>query len=276
MEHYGGQAVIEGVMMKSSKNIAIAVRMPDGKIKIKKENLAKRKKWIRAPFIRGITMLVEMLIIGIKALIWSADQQLGKEEKISKKEVTLTIILSMLFAVGIFVVLPFFLTGFIVKQGFWFNLIDGLIRVAIFVLYILIISLFSDVKTLFQYHGAEHKAVNAYESEKKMDYKTVRKYTTLHPRCGTMFIFIVLLLSIILFSLIIWDQWYIRLGSRIVLIPVIASISYELLKLGDKHRDNIFLKIMTYPGLLLQKITTREPSKKQIEVAVKALQAVVK
>ena len=274
-EHVGGQAVIEGVMMRKENKIATAVRLRSGKIKIKKDRLKKRSKFWKIPFFRGIVALWDMLILGMKTLLWSADQQLDKHEKITKFELFYTLALSLGFGVLFFIVIPLFLAGLVIEKGFWFNLVDGIIRIAVFLIYISLISLMEDVKVLFRYHGAEHKTVHCYEAGKKLTYENIKKFTTLHPRCGTAFIFIVLIISILIFSIIRAPDWYIRLGVRIVFIPVIAGISYEILKLSDRFKNIFFIRWLTKPGLWLQKITTKEPDKKQVEVAIKALKSVL-
>ena len=290
MSDIGGQAVIEGVMMKSDKHMTVAVRLPNKKttktkglrgaelgssIKTKKQKLKKLKKFWTIPFIRGIVQLIYILILGIKALIWSSDQQLGKDEKITAKELAITLVISFGFAVLFFVIAPFFITKAFVEKGLLFNIIDGILRLVIFLVYVAVIALFNDVKILFQYHGAEHKCINCYERKKPLTIKNIKKYSTLHPRCGTAFILIVLIVSIFIFSLIT-GSWQIRLISRIILIPVIAGISYELLKLSARFKHNFIIQAITYPGLLLQKLTTREPNNKQIEVALVSLKELLK
>ncbi|MBI2671778.1 DUF1385 domain-containing protein [Candidatus Woesearchaeota archaeon] len=276
MEAIGGQALIEGVLMRNKNLIGIAVRKPDGKIKTKTEKLNFLNRLKKIIFIRGIIVLVETLYVGTKALIYSANEAGNeKEEKINKKEVFLSLFLSVIFALGFFVFLPLYLTKLIVSSGILFNIIDGFIRIFIFVLYIIIISFMKDIKRVFQYHGAEHMAVHCYENKDKLNIENCRKYSTVHPRCGTNFLFIVLILSILIFSLITSRSFLIKIFSRIVLIPVIASVSYEFLKLGAKFKNNLFLRILTKPGLLLQKVTTRNPEKDQIEVAISALKLVV-
>ena len=276
MQHIGGQAIIEGVMMKSQDKYAVSVRLQNGKIKTKKQRLKKRNKLFKAPFFRGFFVLLDTLILGIKALSWSANQQLEKKEKITMKEMIFTLVISFLFVILFFIVVPFYLTGLIVGKGILFNLIDGVLRIGIFLVYISVISLMKDVKLLFKYHGAEHKAVNCYESGKELNVKNCRKFTTINPRCGTSFLVIVLAISILIFSLIITEHWYIRLGARIVLMPVIAAVSYEVLKLSSKFNKNIVFKILNAPGLWIQKITTKEPTNKQMEVAITSLKAVLK
>ncbi len=276
----GGQAVIEGVLMKNGPKIAIAVRRPDKKISVKKENtppISDKIKFLGWPFFRGTVNLIEMMVLGIKALNYSANESLGEsEEKIKTWEFVLTTIFAVGVAVGLFILLPLYLTKVTQTQGILFNLIDGVIRVAIFVGYIMLISLMKDVRRLFEYHGAEHKTVHCYEHGKKLTPANVKKYSTAHRRCGTTFLLIVLMISIAIFSLIVTDNFWIKFAGRVVLMPVIAGISYELLKLGAKFPKNILINIIVWPGMMLQRLTTREPDKKQIEVAIAAFKAVVK
>jgi uncharacterized protein YqhQ len=292
--HVGGQAVIEGVMMRNNEKVATAVRLANGKIRIKKDTVPKRSRIWKLPLFRGIINLWDMLILGMKTLIWSADQQLGKKEKISKKELFFSLSFAFITAIGLFVALPYFLAGiFGVKEQdspIIFNLIDGILRALFVIIYILAISMMKDVRRLFEYHGAEHKAVFCYEAKKSLTFENVKKFSTKHPRCGTSFIFLVLLISIIIFSVIpslakltypafialaFIAQKMILFGIRILFIPVIAGVAYEALKLTAKYPKNIFVKIIAKPGLLFQNITTKEPDKKQIEVAVKALKKVL-
>ena len=287
----GGQAVIEGVMIRGLNNYVIGVRK--GKKIITKKGMIRKRKYnfLKWPFVRGFTGLVEMLAIGIKSLIWSAEQAEGKEEKIGKNEFALTILISIGFAVLFMVVLPYFLTNLLgfyeEKRPILFNLIDGLIKILIFLAYLAAISFIKDVKVLFQYHGAEHKAIHCYEKGKRLDAENVRKFTTLHPRCGTSFLLLVFIVSILVFSILPslllayyprfldLNAWARRLAilipARILLLPVIAGISYEILKISDKNQKNLLFKLISMPGLWLQKITTKEPSNKQIEVAIFSL-----
>ncbi|MBS3098563.1 DUF1385 domain-containing protein [Candidatus Woesearchaeota archaeon] len=289
----GGQAVIEGVMMKNDNNIAIAVRNENGKIVTKKEKLKKRK-FSKTVFVRGIANLVEMLIIGLKALVWSANQMEKEEERLSKKEIFFTLFFSIAFVVLFFIALPYFLTIIAgIKEEaspILFNLVDGIIKVALFVLYVILISFLKDVRRLFQYHGAEHKVVYCYEASKKLTVENAKKFSTRHPRCGTSFVILVFIVSILIFSILppvviwlypnftalnFWVQKGILFPLRLLFIIPIASITYELLRLSGKHKDNFMVKIISQPGLLLQGITTKEPNKKQIEVAIKALKDVL-
>lgn len=275
----GGQAVIEGVMMRSPHYYSVAVRKPNGKIKTKVEKLnplSKRYKLFKKPFFRGMASLGEMLYLGLKTLTYSANESADEDEKISTTELVLTLLFSMVMTVLIFIVVPFYLSKLVTEQHIWFNLIDGVLRGAIFILYLLIIARMDDIKTLFQYHGAEHMSVYCYENDKKLTVKNVRKYSTLHARCGTTFLIIVLMISIVVFSLIISESWWVKFVSRIVLIPVVAGTSYEILKFGARHTDSWIYSIFTKPGLWIQNITTKKPTDKQIQVAIKALQAVLK
>ncbi|MFH1275534.1 MAG: DUF1385 domain-containing protein [Candidatus Woesearchaeota archaeon] len=271
----GGQAVIEGVMMRNKEKLAIAVRLPDGTIKIKKDHSTNFPKFFNVFFIRGIVGLGYTLYDGLKGLTWSSNQQLNKEEKLTKKELFFSIAGSMLFAILFFVALPFFTAHWIGFEGAWFDILDGVFRVGLFLGYLSVISRMEDVKRLFQYHGAEHKAIYCHEAKKKLTLANVKSFSRFHPRCGTSFLFLVLLISIFIFSLI-EGPLVVKFFGRILLLPVIGGISYELIKLSDKFRDNFLVKIVTAPGLWLQRLTTNEPDDKQIEVGIKALEGVLK
>ncbi len=271
----GGQAVIEGVMMRNKQRYAVAVRLPNGKIKLKQEKSTSYPKYFNFFFIRGIVGLGYSLYDGIRALIWSSNQNLGTKEKLTTTEIIGTIALSFLFVVLFFIALPFFTARFIQSEGIWFDILDGLFRVVLFLGYLGVISLLGEVRRIFQYHGAEHKAITCYEAGKELTVANVKKYSRFHPRCGTSFLFMVLLLSIIVFSFIS-GEWYVKLFGRILLLPVLAGIGYELVKLSARFNQNFLIKVLIAPGLWLQKITTREPSAKQLEVGIVALKAVVK
>ncbi|MBT3262430.1 DUF1385 domain-containing protein [Candidatus Woesearchaeota archaeon] len=272
-EYIGGQAVMEGVMMASRKKIAIAVRKEDGKIKTKIEKRSNiSEKFKDMIFLRGIISLFEMLIIGTKALTWSSNESLGEEEEIGSWGIFFMLMFSFSISIGLFIVLPLWLSKFASEDRIIFNIVDGIWRVIFFVGYLWFISRFEDVKRIFQYHGAEHKVVSCYESGKALTVKNAKKFSTIHPRCGTSFIFIVLVISIIMFSLVWSESWLIKLLHRLVLIPVIAMISYELLRLNARNPSKI-LGILVTPGLWLQRITTNEPEDKQLEVAIKALKS---
>jgi len=275
----GGQAVIEGVMMKSDDCYAVSVRKPNGKIKTLRKKLnpiTKRIKILGWPFVRGTVVLIETLVLGLDALSYSA-KEADEEEQLSKFALTLTILSSLLIAIALFILVPLYLTKLVVAdRGFLFNVIDGMFRLGIFFAYLFGISAMKDVRKVFQYHGAEHMAVNCYEDNKDVTVQNAMKYSTLHPRCGTAFLIIVLVISIFVFSLIISPNMLVKFGGRIVLLPVIAGISYELLKFTSRFRKNPIIKLVMQPGLLVQRITTRKPDEKQVEVAVTALKAVLK
>lgn len=273
--YVGGQALIEGVMMKYKNKIAIAVRNDKGKIITKKEKIKFKENHL--PFIRGITNLFLILYIGIKSLNYSANVSLGKEDKISFWEIFGSLAFAVIFAIILFKLLPLFLTSTVDKyikiNNIVFNIIEGIIKVGIFVLYVYLISLMKDVHRVFEYHGAEHKAVACYETNKKLNVKEVQKFKTEHKRCGTSFIFLVLFISVIVYTFIPKDfNFWTKLGLRILLLPVIASLGYEALRLGAKYN---FFEFLSYPGLWMQKITTKQPDDKQVEVAIKALKTVL-
>ncbi|MBI4139993.1 DUF1385 domain-containing protein [Candidatus Woesearchaeota archaeon] len=270
----GGQALIEGVMMRSKNVVSMSTRKKDGSIVTKtlRHTPLNVSKPYNYPIIRGSVGMIDMLVIGFKALNWSADQQLGKEEKITSREIISTTFLALVGTFLIFVALPYYLSTLITTpDGVIFHIIDGLLRLALFVGYISLISLMSDVRTMFEYHGAEHKAVHCYESGKKLTPENVLRFPKEHPRCGTSFLIIVLAISIITFSIVRTDSSFWNVALRIILIPLIMGVSYEFLKLSAKNADGNMFKFIVAPGLWMQKITTREPNKKQAEVAITAL-----
>ncbi len=278
----GGQAVIEGVMMKSTEGWAVAVRNPKGEIVTKTEKFNKKGILTKIPIIRGFFILIETLWLGMKAIDFSS-QVAFEEEKASPWSFALSIFLASIIGVLLFILLPLYLTkvadyfvGMISSNSFVFNLVDGILRVLIFIGYVFAISLWSQMRRIFAYHGAEHKAINAFESGENLEPHAVMNYSRLHVRCGTSFIFIVLVISILVFSMIphSWS-FLMKAASRILLLPLIAGISYELLKLSAKWQNNIVGRIFVFPGLLFQRITTKEPDISQIEVACEALKAVL-
>ncbi len=277
----GGQAVIEGVMMRSKNFWAIAVRRPDRTIStilFKDNSLTRKYKVLGFVFIRGIMSLIESMTLGFKAISYSVNEATGAEIKFSKKEMAISIIIAVVFAVGVFFVLPTVI-GRTFSRYFSnviaYNILEGLIRIVLFLVYILAVSQLKDIKRVFQYHGAEHKTIQAYENNEELIPENVKKYSTKHVRCGTSFLFIVMVVAIFVFALlgkqpIIW-----RIISRILLIPVIAGISYEFIRLAGKFSKYRIVNILFYPGLLLQKITTREPDIGQIEVAISSFKKVM-
>ena len=282
MQKIGGQAVVEGVMMRSSKKMAVAVRNPNGKIivNVKKLNLLseRMKKWI---FIRGIVSLVEILFYGIKTLNYSADIAAGEHGKKKCKTdwlvSTMVILLSIGFGLLIFKFLPLLVAQMInPNSNIVFNLIDGGVKMVVFVAYVYAISLMKDVRRVFEYHGAEHKSIGCYESKKKLTVSNAKNFSALHPRCGTSFIMIVLIISIIVYVFIPKTVPFMyKLVYRIFLLPLIAGISYEVLKLSAKYEHNFFFHMFEKPGLWIQHITTKEPDDKQLEVALAALKKVL-
>ena len=296
--YFGGQAVVEGVLMKGASHLAIAVRKPNKTIKVKLIpyiSFTKRVPLFGMPFFRGIVSLFEMLVEGMKALTYSANEAVQQEdEQLSTLEIALTLAISIVFSLLLFVVAPYLITHLLgiteETQALLFNLVDGLVKLCIFVSYIIIIGLMKDVHRIFQYHGAEHKAINCFEAGKALTAKQVQQFSTIHPRCGTSFILLVIVIGIFIFSLapfavsLAYSSFYelswvmrraVLLFVRILFMLPIAGASYEVLKLAGKYRESLLLKMIVSPGLLVQKLTTKEPDDKQVEVSIAALKAVL-
>jgi len=277
--HYGGQAVMEGVMIRSRKYIVTALRKPDGSIKIDKQPLSNlyTGKLRNLPLFRGIIVLIESLVLGIQTLFYSANEALEKEgEKIGGWWMWLMLFVSLAFAVALFFLAPLFLTNLLnIQDPFVFNLVDGLIRLVIFVLYLFLVSLMPDIKRVFAYHGAEHKTVNGYEAGVPLEPESVKKFSKAHIRCGGSFLFVVLIIAILVFSLVGKPALWILVLSRVLLLPVISALGYEVIYFGARHANNIFVKIILAPGLWVQSITTRQPDNGQLEVAIAAMKAAV-
>ena len=279
--YYGGQAVIEGVMMRGRKTMVTVVRRPDGELAIDTQPLPSiYTGWMRrVPFLRGVIVLIEALVLGIKTLLYSANVSLEEEKaEISGWLVWAMVTVSLAFAIALFFMVPLFLTRLLdpyIRSSLVFNLIEGCLRLAIFIAYLKLITLLPDVKRIFAYHGAEHKAVNAYEAGVPLEVEAVRRYDTAHVRCGTSFLFAVLIIAIIVFALIGRPALWVMVVSRILLIPVIAAIGYEVTRFGAGHSQNTFVRALQAPGLWLQSLTTREPDDSQLEVAVSALKKAV-
>ena len=286
----GGQAVLEGVMMRAPRAIAIAVRRPSGEIVVKRElapPLSERFPIVKLPLLRGAVALVTSLIIGIKALNFSANEALveeesedgtkDKQEELSSWALAGTMVVAFGFGIALFFVLPLYLTKLLVPiigdNNIIFNLVDGVIRVAVFLLYVWFIAKMKDIERVFQYHGAEHKTIYAFEEGVDLTLENVKRFSRLHPRCGTSFLLIVMLVSIAVFSLIpeSWPFAYKAL-SRILLLPLIAGISYEFLKWSARNDQHPLVRLVITPGLALQRLTTREPDDDQIEVAIRSVQ----
>jgi len=276
---FGGQALIEGVMIRSRTHMVMCVRKPNNEILTNVEginSLCERHKVLGLPFLRGIVALFETLYLGFKGLFFSANAVAEEEGvKFTYKEVAVAGALA-LGLVSFFFVVPFLLTSLFNLTGVLFNIVEAIIRLAMFILYLMLVGMWGEFKRVLQYHGAEHKAVNAYEAGVPLDVANVKNYSRLHPRCGTAFLFITVIVSIVLFSIMPNWGFAVRLAYRLLLIPVIGGISYELLRLSGRYRDSIVMRIFTLPGLAFQRLTTREPSEDMIEVAVKAVQEVNK
>ena len=289
----GGQAIIEGVMMRGSKGLATAVRTPSGKIEVKVKKtqpITKKYKFLNIPIIRGAAVLVDSLIVGINTLNYSAsffeeDEEESKFDIWLKKKlgdkgandllVTITMMISLLVAAGLFLGIPTAIASLFKNMGLspvLLNIIEAAIRIAILISYMYLISKLDDIYKVFQYHGAEHKTIFCYEAEEKLTIENVRKFGRLHPRCGTNFLFLTMLVSILLFTLTGWGGFWQRLVLRIVLMPIVAGITYELIKWLGRTESKLG-KIIAYPGLKLQELTTKEPDDKQLEVAIKSLMA---
>jgi len=278
--YHGGQAVIEGVMMRGKRNLAISVRRPDGKLEVIKQPLASihQGRLREIPLIRGVIVLIETLILGIQALLQSAQIASAEEEKIPAALLFALVAASMAFAIAIFFITPLLATRYFdiyIASDLISNLIEGLLRISIFIAYLKLIGLFPDIKRIFAYHGAEHKVVNAYEAGCPLELEAVKKYSTAHARCGTSFIFAVLIIAILIFALLGRPSLSLSILSRIILLPVIAALGYEVTRLGARYSKSILSRILLAPGLMLQAMTTREPDDSQLEAAISALNEVI-
>jgi len=282
----GGQAVLEGVMMRGVSTWAVAVRKPDGEIELTSEPLvswAKRHRILRLPVIRGVVALGESLKIGFRALALSANAQLEEDEHGRKEEIGgwmwgVTIALSIALAIGLFFVVPVGATSLIKDQlgsAVLFWLVEGILRTAIFIAYIVAISRLPDLRRVFEYHGAEHKTISCYEADDRLVPARAELYSRLHPRCGTSFLLIVMVLAIFVFAPIGLPEWYWLVASRILGIPLIAGLSYEVIKWAGRNRRKRWVRALMWPGLMLQNLTTREPDREQLAVAIAALEAVL-
>ncbi len=297
----GGQAVIEGVMMRGPETIATAVRKPDKEIIVDTQPLGKvrKSKILKLPIIRGCVNFVDSMIIGVKALMFSAkffdveedgtpreeepgkfeawlDKKLGSE-KAFNVVIYMSVFFSICLSVGLFMLLPAYLASFVEnfsKSHTLYIATEGVVRLSLFIFYLFLVSRMKDIQRVFMYHGAEHKSIHCYENGEELTVENVRNHTRLHPRCGTSFLLIVMVISIVIFFFIRFDNIWLRLLSRLVLIPVVAGISYEIIKFAGRH-DNWFTRAISYPGMLFQYITTREPDDSQIEVAIASLKAVI-
>jgi uncharacterized protein YqhQ len=285
----GGQAVLEGVMMRGPSNWAVAVRKPDGDIAEVHQPIKSpmaRHRIFRLPVIRGVVALGESLAIGFRALAISANYAAAAETKegeegeevsteLTRAQLIFAFAIAIGFAVLLFKVSPALITDWIGIKAGWFVIVEGGIRVTIFVLYLSLISLFPDLRRVFQYHAAEHKAINAYEAGEELKPELVQRFSQIHPRCGTAFLLWVMVIAIFVFAFFGRPHWYWLIATRILLLPVIAGIAYELIRFAGKHQNNRILMSLLAPGMWLQRLTTREPSLDQIEVSIRALKEVL-
>jgi uncharacterized protein YqhQ len=276
LPNYGGQALIEGVLMRGKKNVSASFRLPDGTIKTVSEPLKGiyTKGLFKIPFIRGLLLLWDSLVLGMNYLTISANEQTKSDEKIEGPTLILTVIFSLIVSVAIFFVAPAaisrWLGGLFDWKPIWINLLEGLIRLSLILIYLWAISFMPDIKRVFQYHGAEHKTINAFEAGSDLNKEDVMKYSTQHPRCGTSFLLTVVVMSILLFSLMGKLTFLWTIISRIVLIPVIAMVAYEYIRLMSRFLDSPIVKTLFWPNLALQKLTAYQPSIDMVEVAISA------
>lgn len=295
----GGQAILEGIMMRGADRMAVAMRRPDGGIHLKVEPLPSPGSWKKIPILRGIVAFVSSLVSGTKILLYSAEVLESFEdegsEPMEEDKVTLwlekhfgekaalnimlyaSVVLAILFTVGIFIILPTVLVNFcrrFIESSLLINLVEGLLRIVMFVAYIAGISQMKDIKTVFQYHGAEHKTIHCYENGLELTPENAKGFTTLHPRCGTSFLMFVIIISWLAHSLLGWPSMAVRVTLRLLLVPVVAGFSYEILQWAGRSTSPV-VKILSVPGLMLQKLSTKEPNLKQLEVAITAMNAVL-
>lgn len=307
MTSIGGQAIIEGVMMRGPKKIAMAVRKPDGEIIIEEKEAKGIGKWAKMPILRGIVSFVSSMVTGVQALMFSAkffdieDEEDEKKKNSAKKKekhskeksknenglsdtaLYFTVFLSLMFSVGLFILLPNFIADLIVPTGMTmlYNIVENLVKILLFIVYLVLVSKMEDIQRLFQYHGAEHKSIFCYENGEELTVENVKKHSRFHPRCGTSFLLFVLIISIIFFSFLPRAESLtkilnvlINMGARLLLMPLVAGISYEVIKFAGKSK-NKFVQMLNKPGMWLQRLTTKEPDESQIEVAIASLKAVI-
>ena len=295
----GGQAVMEGIMMKGEKKRATVIRLPDKRLYMKTQRVSEKKSAMNMPFIRGVVVFVDALVDGMKTLMYSADIleayddmenspykkskfDLWLEKKLGKKQaynllITTSLIVAVIVTVAVFIIFPTWvldLLALVTQNAVLLNVVEGLLRILLFVLYVVAISRMKEIHRVFQYHGAEHKTIHCFEQGLPLTPENCKNFYTLHPRCGTSFLVFVMVIALVLFSLLGWPNLFIRILSRLLLLPVIAGLSYELLKWTGRS-DNFLVKILSMPGLYLQKLTTKEPDYDQLEVAIAAMNGVL-
>lgn len=293
----GGQAIMEGIMMRGPQRTAIAIRLPDGRIHMKTQPSPKVSKWGKIPLIRGVVNFVGSLVQGTKVLMYSADileqhypEEYEKdkfdvwvEEKVGKEKawnilMIFSVVLAIVMSVGLFMLLPTAIVGLVGKVTeniLLLNLAEGITRILIFMLYVVLISKMNEIKTVFQYHGAEHKTIHCFENNLELTPENAQQFYTLHPRCGTSFLVFVMIIAVLVHAFMGWPNVILRMVSRILVLPIIAGLSYELLKWAGRSSSPI-VKVLSMPGLYVQKLTTKEPDNEQLEVAIAALKAVLK
>ena len=274
---FGGQALIEGIMMRSRNYLVMCVRRPDGEIATdahEVSSLTRRNRVLGLPVVRGVVAMLEAMYWGMKGIFHSADVSLEEEQEEFGLSDYLLVVAMVVVISSIFMVVPFVLTNYLHIEGFMFSLVEALVRLGMFTGYLYVISRWGEMRRVLQYHGAEHKSINAYEAGAEMTVEEVAKYPRLHPRCGTSFLFIVVLTSVVVFSLVPSDNLVMRIVYRVLLIPVLAGLSFEVLLLSNKHQDSAVIRLMTAPGLWFQRLTTKEPEPDMIEVAIRALDEV--
>ena len=282
----GGQAVLEGIMMRNGGKYSVAVRKPDGEIESEVWDYHSVIPWkvlLKIPFIRGVVILLESLFVGTGELTFAANQAGEEEEELTKPQLILTLAVSLLFGMGLFIILPSIIGGVVFRNSTALSsVLEGLLRVIIFLSYIYLISRNKEIKRVFQYHGAEHKSIYVFENKEELEFENAKKYTTLHPRCGTSFLFIVMMVSILIYStldVIIPKpdthlmRILLKVGIRFGFMPIVAGLSYEIQKYSSRHMDNPLVSLLALPGLKLQNITTQEPDESQLEVGMTALRA---
>lgn len=292
----GGQAIMEGIMMRGPEKTAVAVRLADGSIHMKTQPTPKMNRWAKVPLIRGVVNFVSSMIQGTKVLMYSADVleenypdeyekdkfDIWMEEKFGKEKawkvlMAFSVLIAIVLAVSIFMLLPTVVVGWlsaVIDSIILLNMAEGVVRMIIFIGYILLISKMKDIRTVFEYHGAEHKTIHCFENNLELTPENAQQFYTLHPRCGTSFLMFVMVIAVLAHALMGWPNVWIRIISRILVLPLIAGVSYELLKWAGRS-DNWIVKILSLPGIYLQKLTTKEPNEKQLEVAIAAMKAVL-